>query len=66
MFEMKNEGDDHTATKKKNEEFFAKLDKDRKRQRLRICSTGFVVRGRQRAVQHRYYRCVSQIPERCM
>ena len=29
MFEMKNEGDE-TATKKKNEDFFAKLDKDRK------------------------------------
>lgn len=29
MFEMKNEND-HTATKKKNEDFFAKLDKDRK------------------------------------
>ena len=28
MFEMKNESD-HTATKKKNEDFFAKLDKDR-------------------------------------
>lgn len=28
MFEMKNEND-HTATKKKNEDFFAKLDKDR-------------------------------------
>ena len=28
MFEMKNEGDE-TATKKKNEDFFAKLDKDR-------------------------------------
>jgi len=29
MFEMKNEGDE-TATKKKNEDFFSKLDKDRK------------------------------------
>jgi len=29
MFEMKNEGDE-TATKKKNEDFFAKLDKDRR------------------------------------
>ena len=29
MFEMKNEGDE-TASKKKNEDFFAKLDKDRK------------------------------------
>jgi hypothetical protein len=29
MFEMKNEGDE-TATKKRNEDFFAKLDKDRK------------------------------------
>ena len=29
MFEMKNEGD-KTASKKKNEDFFAKLDKDRK------------------------------------
>lgn len=29
MFEMKNENDE-TATKKRNEEFFAKLDKDRK------------------------------------
>ena len=29
MFEMKNEGDE-TATKKKNEDFFIKLDKDRK------------------------------------
>jgi hypothetical protein len=29
MFEMKNENDE-TATKKKNEDFFAKLDKDRK------------------------------------
>ena len=29
MFEMKNEGDE-TATKKKNENFFAELDKDRK------------------------------------
>ncbi|MFT5848756.1 DUF2130 domain-containing protein [Psychroserpens sp.] len=29
MFEMKNENDD-TATKKRNEDFFAKLDKDRK------------------------------------
>src|SRR5690554_1459987 len=29
MFEMKNEND-HTATKKKNEDFFAKLDKDRR------------------------------------
>ena len=29
MFEMKNEGDD-TASKKKNEDFFSKLDKDRK------------------------------------
>ena len=29
MFEMKNENDD-TATKKKNEDFFAKLDKDRR------------------------------------
>lgn len=29
MFEMKNEND-HTATKKKNEDFFTKLDKDRK------------------------------------
>ena len=29
MFEMKNENDT-TATKKKNEDFFAKLDKDRK------------------------------------
>ncbi|MHA8050781.1 DUF2130 domain-containing protein [Aquirufa sp. ROCK-SH2] len=29
MFEMKNEGDE-TATKKKNEDFFEKLDKDRK------------------------------------
>lgn len=29
MFEMKNEND-HTATKKRNEDFFAKLDKDRK------------------------------------
>jgi len=29
MFEMKNESDE-TATKKKNEDFFAKLDKDRK------------------------------------
>ena len=29
MFEMKNEGDE-TATKKKNEDFFTKLDKDRK------------------------------------
>ena len=29
MFEMKNENE-HTATKKKNEDFFAKLDKDRK------------------------------------
>jgi hypothetical protein len=29
MFEMKNEGDE-TATKKKNEDFFDKLDKDRK------------------------------------
>ena len=29
MFEMKNEND-HTASKKKNEDFFAKLDKDRK------------------------------------
>ena len=29
MFEMKNEGDE-TDTKKKNEDFFAKLDKDRK------------------------------------
>jgi hypothetical protein len=29
MFEMKNQHD-HTATKKKNEDFFAKLDKDRK------------------------------------
>jgi hypothetical protein len=28
MFEMKNEND-HTATKKKNDDFFAKLDKDR-------------------------------------
>ena len=28
MFEMKNEGDE-TASKKKNEDFFAKLDKDR-------------------------------------
>jgi hypothetical protein len=30
MFEMKNEGDE-TATKKKNEDFFAKLDKDREK-----------------------------------
>lgn len=30
MFEMKNEGDD-TATKKKNEDFLAKLDEDRKK-----------------------------------
>ena len=29
MFEMKNEGDE-TATKKKNEDFFSKLDKDRR------------------------------------
>tara|TARA_B110001450_G_scaffold82529_1_gene78360 strand:+ start:51 stop:1334 length:1284 start_codon:yes stop_codon:yes gene_type:complete len=29
MFEMKNEGDE-TATKKRNEDFFAKLDKDRR------------------------------------
>lgn len=29
MFEMKNEND-HTSTKKKNEDFYAKLDKDRK------------------------------------
>ena len=29
MFEMKNEND-HTATKKRNEDFFAKLDKDRR------------------------------------
>ncbi len=29
MFEMKNEGDE-TATKKRNDDFFAKLDKDRK------------------------------------
>ena len=28
MFEMKNEGDE-TATKKKNEDFFKELDKDR-------------------------------------
>jgi len=32
MFEMKNENDE-TSTKKKNEDFFAKLDKDRKEKR---------------------------------
>jgi len=45
MFEMKNEGDE-TATKKKNEDFFAKLDKDRRDKGCEYCSIGFFIRVR--------------------
>ena len=38
MFEMKNENDE-TRTKHKNEDFFAKLDSDRKKEGVRVCGS---------------------------
>ena len=55
MFEMKNENDE-TATKKRNEDFFAKLDKDRKEKK---CSFSFAIGNRKRVLQYWNSRCFS-------
>ena len=45
MFEMKNENDE-TATKKRNEDFFSKLDKDRRNKGCEYAVFGLFVRSR--------------------
>ncbi len=51
MFEMKNEAD-ATATKKKNEYFLQKLDKDRREKGLQVCGACVASRVGKRALQH--------------
>ena len=59
VFEMKNESDT-TATKKKNEDFFKELDKDRGE---KGCGTRFCIALRVNELYNRYRGCLSQISE---
>lgn len=62
MFEMKNEMD-ATSTKKKNEDFFKELDKDRREKKLRVRRACFHAGIGKRAVQHRHCRCFLPLPQ---
>lgn len=62
MFEMKNEMD-ATSTKKKNEDFFKELDKDRREKKLRVRRACFYAGIGKRAVQHRHCRCFLPLPQ---
>lgn len=62
MFEMKNEMDT-TATKHKNEDFFKKLDDDRRKKNCEFAVLVSLFWARERTLQRRNRRCLIQIPE---